>query len=670
MRHPFSYLIVIALILLAATAHAQNPMRRLPGMGGGGMGGGAGGDSLKRRDNNEDSITIWYKFLDTSRVQRLDSSIVDFYKRFPIPANYTYLGNLGQAARPLGFAPIMKSGWDPGFHAFDPYKLRLDQVRFFQTTRPYSELGYLLGSNAEQIINVLHTQNIKPNWNFAFQYNLVNSLGQFKNQSTNHSRYLLNSDYTSRNKRYHLYFVALSNSMQANENGGLQTDQDYLNDLVSYQERSAIPVQLGDYVPYRRNVLNSALNTGSRQRTTTYLLRQQYDLGRKDSLVTDSTVIPLFYPKLRVEYNLQYNRHRYRYYDRQPDDSFYVKNYNFLVPPPTEFEIQEGWNDVINDFSLYSFPDEKNAQQFLKAGISVQHLTGLFTDGKRRFYNLFLHGEYRNKTRNQKWDLEANGQFYLAGLNNADFDVNASIRRYISRQLGSIKVGFQNVNRTPSYIFDAGSSFSLVGLPSLNKENITRIYGSLDNPLKGWSLAGNYYLVSNYTYFTDYYQPNQASALFNILELSAEKNFRVGKRWNWMARVQVQQRAGNGPVNMPLLFTHHRFGYEGTLGFKNLRFAAGIEGRYHTAYKADFYSPMLTRFFYQDTATVQLQLPDIAAYIHFRIRSFAAYVRAENLNTVTSREGVFGFYNNNLAAPNYPYQGLMIRLGIFWSFVN
>jgi hypothetical protein len=65
-----------------------------------------------------------------------------------------------------------------------------------------------------------------------------------------------------------------------------------------------------------------------------------------------------------------------------------------------------------------------------------------------------------------------------------------------------------------------------------------------------------------------------------------------------------------------------------------------------------------------------LNFPDIAAYVHFRIRSFAAYVRAENLNTAVSRDGVFGFYNNNLAAPNYPYQGLMIRVGIYWSFVN
>ena len=48
-----------------------------------------------------------------------------------------------------------------------------------------------------------------------------------------------------------------------------------------------------------------------------------------------------------------------------------------------------------------------------------------------------------------------------------------------------------------------------------------------------------------------------------------------------------------------------------------------------------------------------------------------AYVRVENLNTaqVTPAYG-FGFTNNNFVAPSYPYAGLKIRLGIYWSFVN
>jgi len=93
-----------------------------------------------------------------------------------------------------------------------------------------------------------------------------------------------------------------------------------------------------------------------------------------------------------------------------------------------------------------------------------------------------------------------------------------------------------------------------------------------------------------------------------------------------------------------------------------------VEARYHTPYEADNYSPVLGQFFYQNAVTIS-NLPDIAAMLHFRIRSFRAYIRAENLNTARLFGG-FQFNNNNLAAPDYPTPGLILRLGIYWSFVN
>jgi hypothetical protein len=35
----------------------------------------------------------------------------------------------------------MKAGWDAGFHSFDIYKIKLEDTRFFNTTRPFTELG-------------------------------------------------------------------------------------------------------------------------------------------------------------------------------------------------------------------------------------------------------------------------------------------------------------------------------------------------------------------------------------------------------------------------------------------------------------------------------------------------------------------------------------------------
>src|SRR5215210_4294797 len=150
---------------LCLQSKAQNPLRRLPGagnIGGTRGGGGPGKDSLKHRTGLEDSITIFYRYLDTTRYRGFDSSITDFNTRFPIPADYVYLGNLGNAAHSIVFNPSRAAGWDPGFHAFDIYAFNIAGTRFYNTTRPFTELAYVLGSRVEQFIHILQTQNITP----------------------------------------------------------------------------------------------------------------------------------------------------------------------------------------------------------------------------------------------------------------------------------------------------------------------------------------------------------------------------------------------------------------------------------------------------------------------------------------------------------------------------
>ncbi|MEO5996162.1 MAG: putative porin [Chitinophagaceae bacterium] len=653
-------------------------MKRLPGAGSlggrsGGGGGGKGTDSLGHRTGLEDSITITYRFLDTSRYRKFDSSISDFTTRFPIPADYAFLGNTGNAAHSLIFNPVKTTGWDPGFHAFDIYQYNIPETRFFSTTRPYSEIGYVLGSRTEQLINILHTQNVTPDWNVAFQYRLINAPGAFKNQNTNHNNYRLNSFYQSKNRRYHAFFIVVNNKIQSAENGGILGDQDYLDDVKSYANRLLVPVQLGNNVGSTASVFSSTINTGTKYKNFTFMWRHQYDLGRKDSIVTDSTVIPLFYPKFRLEHTFRTTSYTYSFVDlaeasQNADSGFYRRNYGFLQNP-TMLTVQDKWNELVNDVSIYQFPDEKNAQQFIKVGGSLQNLKGVFDVGTKQFYNMFIHGEYRNKTRNQKWDIEANGQLYLAGSSAGDYSALISLKRYISKQIGYFQAGFQNVNRTPSFIFDNASSFNFDGSSSFNKENITSIFGTIEQPQRRLKLSGTYNLITNYTYFRDYYHADQSSALFNLLQITLDKEFRVGRLWRWYTQATVQQKAGAAPVNVPLVYTRNRFGYDGSLGFKNLHFLFGTEIKYYTPYKADGYSPLLGQFYYQNAQTISLKMPEIALYVTFRIKSFNAYVRGENLNSLRIKEQ-FGFTNNNLAAPLYPYQGLQIRLGIFWSFVN
>src|ERR1700759_1566317 len=93
----------ILLMLSGAGLRAQNPLSRFGNIGGGGRGGGT--DTLAHR--KEDTISINFRYLDSSRLLQLDSSILDFSRRIPRPNTWINLGNLGTPARDLVFTPRM-----------------------------------------------------------------------------------------------------------------------------------------------------------------------------------------------------------------------------------------------------------------------------------------------------------------------------------------------------------------------------------------------------------------------------------------------------------------------------------------------------------------------------------------------------------------------------------
>jgi hypothetical protein len=685
---------MMAVLLSGTGLMAQNPLQRFGGAGGGG---GKGSDTLEHR--KIDTITIHFRYLDSSRLNNLDSSVLDFGTKIPRPDVWINLGNLGTPARNLAFSPRMQSGFDPGFHSFDIYAFTVDQATFYNTTKPYTELGYLLASKAEQYISVFHTQNIRPNWNFVFQYRLINAPGTLPNQNTNHNTFRVTSWYQSHNKRYQNFLVFVANKLEASENGGLQNPA--FLDSPAFKNQQTLPVQLGNgLLANTGNPFATSLNTGTKYSTTTFLFRQQYDLGQKDSIVTDTSVIPLFYPRLRIEHTFTYTTSTYQFIDDSSASSFpgyglnsaYYSKYGLgYVGQPQigvgvvadTFHRIDSWHVLANDFSIYQFPDAHNPQQFFKLGATLELLNGkfdtaslydgslIFQKGTASDYNVFGHAEYRNQTRNKKWDIEAYGRLYLEGVDAGDYNAYISLRRLISRNVGYFQGGFENVNRTPSFVFNRASSFYYdTTRRALNKENTTHIFASLDRPQDLLSITGSYYLLSNYTYIANYYQVRQASSLFNLLEVNIKKQFTLYHHWKWRTNTILQQVAGNAPVHVPLVVSFNQIGYDGNFGFRNLFCSFGTEIRYISGYKADGYSPLTGQFYSQGDSTVRQRLPDISAYLHFRIRSFTSYLRVEGLNALAFSPNGFGFYHNNFVGPDYPSAGMVIRFGFIWGFID
>jgi len=699
--------LLLAIILFAQGLHAQLPniLRNRPNISSPSRSPNAKGQtkndslSFQHRDDLADSITIYFRYLDSIKNDYLDSSLEDFNKFYTVPANYVTLGNNGTAAYPVLFSPLLKSGWDAGFHAFDIYKYSLENTRFFKTTRPFTQMTYLLGSGKEQVIKVLHTQNIKPNWNAGIEYELISSPGVFQTQNSNINNYRFFSNYQGKRKRYAAYFVLLGNKINVSENGGIRNDSFLLD--PQRKKRFAVPVNLGGDVGQTFNVFSTKVNTGDLYSNFTALFRQSYDFGIKDSLIiNDSTTEYLFYPKFRFQHTINYSSYGYQFQDNvlgyqtytgirnaALDSAFFHDRYDTtltLRADSLNFRLQDKWKFVSNDFSIKQFPETKNPAQFIEAGIRLENFSGEFLRAKtlpqlvvlppyrlqfsflkKTFYNVVLHGEYRNKTRNKKWDALLKGDFYATGFNAGDYSAYATLTRFLNPKLGNIQVSFQNVNRSPSYIFDGFSSFDIDNTSLTKKENLTVISAMAFNPR--FTIMARNISITNYTYLKNYYQTDQFNGLVNITQVTASTKNKVVGHLNLYSDFIVQQSTGNNPIRVPLFFTRQRLSFEGNF-YKNLFLSTGLDVKYNTPYKPYNYSPVMGHFFPQDSVTIS-NLPQLDIYFDFRIKSFTGVVKLENLNTANFAQG-FDFTNNSFAAPNYPTPGLIFRIGVQWNFVN
>ena len=623
-------------------------------------------DSLQTRNSLADSITIYYAHFDSTKLRTLDSSINDFNRYFPLPYSTRTLGNLGTATQSLLFNPTLKAGFNAGFHGYDAYKYTLENTPFYATTRPYTELAFILGAKAEQVVDFLHTQNKKDNFNFSLQYRFSNAPGALKNQNANENNLRFTSHYKSNNKKYELYFVYLSNKTASSENGGLQSPSKL--DSLSLNDPYELETRLGKSVTASRNPFNTAVSTGNVYTESQIVIRQQYDLGTKDSSIVDSVTYKIFYPRLRLQHTLTIGSNAYQFLDANVDSSKYKLYFNKNVRAGIPIGYKDSWNDITNEFSVLTFPDKNNQSQYLKTGIAYQSLKGTFdTVVKTSLYNIYAVGAYKNRSKNKIWDIDAAAKLFLNGRNSGDYEASIYLQRYLGAKAGYLTVGFNNVSRSPSLLLDPISSFPVVTTGAFNKENTIKLFAKYEKPNKQLTFLANYYGVSNYMYFDGFFTAKQSSGLFNLLQLSLEKKIHLKGHWNWYTELHLQQKIGTGPVNVPVFYTRNRIAFEGNF-FTNLDVSTGLEVQYFTTYNADGYSPFLGTYFYQNTQQLSNR-PDVHAYFHFRIKRLKGFIRFENLNSLNTAKG-FSFDKPNFVSANYPNNTLWTRLGIWWNFIN
>lgn len=640
-------------------------LNRLTKGGFAGSGGGAT-DSLKRRDKNDDSITIYYKLYNLNEIKKMDSSIHDFFTQFPVPFTAYHLGNLGNASKSYLFSPLQKIGFDEGFHAYDIYDYTLSKTPFYQTTKPYTELGYLLGGKGEQLIEIKHTQNKTQRFNYSLAYRFSNAPGNVKNQQANLNNMRLTAHYQSKRKRYESFWVMLTNKSASSENGGLVNAN--LLDSLSLNNPYELETRLGISGASFRNPFNTYIATGNTYQNSTYVWKQSYDLGQKDSIVKDTITTYLFYPRIRFQNELKFQKSQFLFADANPDPLRYLNYFNLDYKNGVEVRIRDQWNVLTNDFSIISYPQKTNSNQFLQLGIAYMQMNGQFlVRDAWSGYNIYSHATYKNKTKNQQWDMTAEGKLFMNGFNAGDYQAQVSLIKLVNKKGNFLSLSFQNTNRTPSFNTIGITDFSIKGISNLLKENILDA-GIVFGANKGlFKTSFNYQLINNYTYFASKFTPVIHDQPISYIKGSLEYKTRIVNHLNWYNDFMFQFTNPNAPIHLPALLTRQRIAFEG-LFFKNLDLSTGLELIYHSNYQPDHYMPFTGQFYLQNNYTTANR-PTANLFLHFLIKRLKGYIRLENMNTLVPTSAALG-NRYNFSAQHYPGTGLWFRVGIWWNFIN
>jgi len=563
-------------------------------------------------DWHDESVRVSFTKAGSLQTQHPDTTLHTFHRRRFSQPWHRDLGNSGSASRSLFFRPDNegKTGFSSGYHVFDVYRFKADSLLYFNTTRPYTSFSFQLGSKLEQLVNILHTQNIKPNWNFAVNYQKITSPGYYQIQRVNNDNASLSTSYQSKDQHYSLKGAVVYNVQQQDENGGITADS-FLSQS-KYSERNTIPVAFENPgFSSRRSSVTTRL------RDFNILLQHGYTWGRRDTVYSaDSTqyyfeLVPRFRITHRMELGSEKTKLKYQQPDSLTMSSFFGRQ--FAADDSVYSAQQWVWFD--NRVMLEGFLGKRAQQLLFNAGIG-NRLDNFYTDvlsGRDRnsIISNYLSGSLRKEALKEgAWGYAADAKFFFSGTAVGNFLVNGELSKDFGRKIGSIRVGgMQQLSDAPyAYTMYANQYYRQTA--DLGKQSTTLLFAEVANEPRGIRLGIRNYLIGNYIYLKDSLEGvsngkllmSQHDGAMNLTQLYLRYILRLGHLVidNDLA---FQQLAGGGPISVPTLLGRHTVAFESYL-FKNaLKVATGAEVRYHTSYNAEGYNPFYNRFYYQSDYT-------------------------------------------------------------------
>jgi len=603
----------------------------------------SGSDSTAKQKTN-DSIEIYFTRLNSPEKCTPDSSIHSLHTSLFKTAWEEDLGNSGSAAKSYQYTPE----WEirnrliiaPVSFLFQPEKIPL-----FNTTRPYTDLYYKLGSKQQQEIEILHTQNITPVWNIAADYRKSGSPGFYRQQKSNHDQAWLSSNYHSVHDKYHFTFIATYNKLQQDENGGIESE-DYLRD-VRYNDRRLIPV--------RFEAMSSVANRSSYKN----YFREARLLIQHAILIKRFGKVNL--QQLQLEHQLNASFQRFYSKDLQPDSLTYsfTQAVNFSSGDSNYFNYYfRSWGNML---SLKYQRTIADALWLLKTGAGVDRDELLANERRINYTNPFMEFSLMNRSeRRNAWNYQFTARSYFQGNLRGNNQIRVQGKKEFPGMLGQFAWQYQHVVHTMAFTQQWYESNYLNLTTEGKKESVQEVSLFYQLANEWFSLRASQYRIHQFIYRDS-----------QLIIRNADKNIALtqceaGSHLHWRglhsdSKLLFQYQKEAGPLHLPQWALKTALYIQGRVVQSKLHICSGASLRYRSAFQADEYQPVFYGFSTQYNRTIA-QSPALGFFFNWQVKSFRGTISAEEIQQL--------FSVNRVLYPSYAAPNFNLHFGFHWSFVN
>ena len=651
-------------------------------------------EALKEKSKGEEKDTLnsdYYKifYLD-GRIENVDTTL-NIYKdyKFNFLREDTFdLISFANSAHTFNkLAYDLKGFSKPGigargkhYHYFEK-----EDIGYYKVPTPLTEIFAKSTYEQGQILDMLVSINLNPQYNFTIAHKGYKSLGKYQNTRSRGNQFRFISNFKSKNQLSAWRFHFVSQNIFNQENAGLDPDSIYFFEQATnyfilddsgnqienedgtfemieydgYLDRSRLgPMLYGEGFLYSKRFFSDferVLLKGEKEDSNTLAINYQFTHEYKKIEFSDPMNNKIF-GEVSDFINQDQTVSDQNRFIEQENRLILSSNLNKLG----KFQLSYSLTNWVNNFKIYENQDINDLVFELN-----EDQSNIYFDWKKIFRNYTFDFNLSKSSKDEfKSDFIS---FNINGspIKNFKFEIGSSIiEKSPNFNFKLYRSGFKNYNWLNDDL--KNEKISNINLKLSYKELLV--------------LTADYYEIENYTFFrestnallgeTDLLRlaiVNQAKNKINYYNLKLFSKVDFGKfSFVNTARYQKKEQEvalGNlSTLNVPEWVTRNTIMYSADVFNKSLSIQTGVTFNYFTKFFADYYNPLISEFVTQNYKEIG-EFPRFDFFFNAKIQQTRVFIKVEHLNS--SFTG-YDYYSD----PFSPYRDMSVRLGLVWNFFS